>query len=106
MLIAHKLKIDAVHNSTSNDIQILQNTQPSCHDPAGREKKRKRKRKLNDIREKQIFNMFPLQFSVSMFINWLPFNYPKFEMYHLIISFVLSTNKPYMRESLQISSLK
>lgn len=25
--------MDAVHNSTSNDIQILQNTQPSCHDP-------------------------------------------------------------------------
>lgn len=33
MLIAHKLNIDAVHNSTSNDIQILQNTQPNCHDP-------------------------------------------------------------------------
>lgn len=33
MLIAHKLNMDAVHNSTSNDIQILQNTQPSCHDP-------------------------------------------------------------------------
>lgn len=33
MLIAHRLNIDAVHNSTSNDIQILQNIQPSCHDP-------------------------------------------------------------------------
>lgn len=33
MLIAHKLNMDAVHNRTSNDIQILQNNQPSCHDP-------------------------------------------------------------------------
>uniref|UniRef100_A0A1A9VT15 Uncharacterized protein n=1 Tax=Glossina austeni TaxID=7395 RepID=A0A1A9VT15_GLOAU len=31
---AHKLKIEAVHNRTSSDIQISHKTQPSCHEPA------------------------------------------------------------------------
>lgn len=33
MLIAHKLKIDAVQSRTSSDTQILQMIQPNCHDP-------------------------------------------------------------------------
>lgn len=33
MLIAHKLKIDAVHRSTSNEIQISHSIQPNCHEP-------------------------------------------------------------------------
>lgn len=33
MLMAHKLRIDAVQSKTSNDIQISQNIQPSCQEP-------------------------------------------------------------------------
>lgn len=51
MLIAHKLKIDAVHSSTSNDIQILQNIQPSCHDP---------EKTKYQMEKKQTFAMFQL----------------------------------------------
>uniref|UniRef100_A0A1A9WBU9 Uncharacterized protein n=1 Tax=Glossina brevipalpis TaxID=37001 RepID=A0A1A9WBU9_9MUSC len=35
-LIAHKLKIEAVHNRTSSDIQISHKTQPSCQEPQTR----------------------------------------------------------------------
>lgn len=31
--MAHKLRMDAVQSNTSNDIHILQNIQPSCHEP-------------------------------------------------------------------------
>lgn len=34
MLMAHKLRMDAVQSRTSNDIQISQNIQPSCQEPA------------------------------------------------------------------------
>ena len=33
MLMAHKLKIDAVHSSTSSDIQISHKIHPNCHEP-------------------------------------------------------------------------
>ncbi len=33
ILIAHKLRMDAVHNNTSNDIQISQSIHPNCHEP-------------------------------------------------------------------------
>lgn len=33
-LMAHRLRIDAVHSSTSKEIQMSQSTQPSCQEPA------------------------------------------------------------------------
>lgn len=33
MLIAHKLKIDAVQSRTSKDIQISHRIHPKCHEP-------------------------------------------------------------------------
>lgn len=33
MLIAHKLKIDAVQSRTSRDIQISHRIHPKCHEP-------------------------------------------------------------------------
>lgn len=39
MLIAHKLKMLAVHSKTSRDIQISQRIHPKCHEPFDGEKK-------------------------------------------------------------------
>lgn len=33
MLMAHKLRIDAVHRSTSNEIQISHKIHPNCQEP-------------------------------------------------------------------------
>lgn len=38
ILIAHKLKIEAVQSNTSNDIQISHSTHPKCHEPANKRK--------------------------------------------------------------------
>ena len=40
-LMAHKLKMEAVHNKTSKDIQISHKIQPKRHTPAKKNKKTK-----------------------------------------------------------------
>lgn len=40
MLMAHKLRIDAVHSRTSNDIHILQKTHPNCQEPEIKNRKK------------------------------------------------------------------
>lgn len=38
--MAHRLRIDAVHSSTSKEIQMSQSTQPSCQEPAEKDTRR------------------------------------------------------------------